>query len=251
MASAAESPTDRVYCHHNLACVDPDMVVYTVPAPGAGAAAHQYLAVQVPDWLHVITLRLPGRENRFVEPPFRSMGEAVDYLTQRVVADVDGHRKPFLLFGDCAGAYLAYEVCRALAARGIHAAALIVLGQWSPSSVGGRPRLHDLPAANLRAELLESGVLASDIANSDALFGLFERTLRADLELLHGYRWDVSQLLDLRIVVLTGRLQGRAAPAALRGWVETTSGPVEVVEAAEGEAVAAALARAASGCRPM
>ena len=222
--------------------------MYTVPASGAGAAAHQYIAQHVPNWLRVLTLRLPGRENRYTEPRLRTMGAAVEHLVQRVAAHVNAYGKPFLLFGDCAGSYLAYELGRALATYGAAPVALVVLGQRAPGEAGVRRRLHDLPSDQLRAELSAAGMVAPDVADNAALFKFFEPTLRSDLEIFDHYRWDASRLPEFPIEVIPGRLGGDTAS---RGWRATTRGVVQVAESTDDNtAVAKVLTRLAVSHRP-
>src|SRR5256885_1844985 len=53
----------------------------------------------------------PGREDRFLEPPFRQIGPLVDALSEVVATSAE---KPFAFFGHSMGAVVAFELTRRL-----------------------------------------------------------------------------------------------------------------------------------------
>jgi medium-chain acyl-[acyl-carrier-protein] hydrolase len=204
------------------------VVAYTVPAAGAGAASHRPLAESAPPGMAALTVRLPGREGRLTEPAFNRMPDLVGTVGHQLAAHLAGHGLPFLLLGDCAGAYPAYELGRALERRGLPPLALVVVGMVGPGARGAG-RLHRLPAAQFRRALRDGGLVAEEVAGDDALFAMFEPTLRADWQLTETYRWDGSGRPAFPISVLP-RGPGRPTADELsRSWAAATLGPTRVL----------------------
>jgi medium-chain acyl-[acyl-carrier-protein] hydrolase len=107
--------------------------LFCVPHSGGGAATYRRWA----DWLapdiEVVAVRLPGRETRFREPPYRSAHDAVPELLTAVKPLLD---RPHAWFGHSMGALIAYEACRALDPRLV--TRLVVAGRLRTWPMTGR-----------------------------------------------------------------------------------------------------------------
>src|SRR4051812_48675230 len=84
------------------------------PHAGASASAYRAWTDQVPPWLDVWSLQLPGRGARFTEPAFERLLPLV-----ASIADAFGKSDdlPFAFFGHSMGALLAFETARRLRAE--------------------------------------------------------------------------------------------------------------------------------------
>lgn len=235
---------------HQITATDPKALLYTLPKPGAGPSDHTWLARLTPDWLQVLTFRLPGRENRFTEPPLSAMPALVADLTERCAEDVAVRGLPFLLLGDCGGAYGAYELARALERSGTPPLSLAVLGQSGPC--GARPEhpLHAMPAEEMWQALAERAMAPFDLEDPLSR-DFFEPMVRADLTLIETYTWDPADLPAVPVTVLPPGTGEDRARQAVTAWSAATTGQVSLLPAggtateADRRAVCAELARLA------
>jgi medium-chain acyl-[acyl-carrier-protein] hydrolase len=215
---------------HQITTSDPDLLLYTLPRPGAGPSDHSWLARLTPDWLHVLTFRLPGRENRFTEPPLPTMSALATDLAQRCAEDVAARDTPFLLLGDCGGAYGAYEIARNLERLGAPPLSLTVLGQAGPPTTLPEHPLHEMPSKEMWHALAERAMAPSDLTDP-ASRAFFEPMVRADLTVLETYTWKPADLPAFPVAVLPpgpGKDQARQAVAS---WSAATTGQVSLLSA--------------------
>lgn len=106
--------------------------VLCFPFAGAGASAFRRCQEYPTDVLQISPVQLPGREERFDEPPYTDVTEAADDLLIDVLDLVDG-RPRVALFGHSLGAVLAYEVAHRLTGLdGPTVAQLFVSGSPGP-----------------------------------------------------------------------------------------------------------------------
>ncbi|MFD9948500.1 thioesterase II family protein [Nonomuraea sp. NPDC059023] len=205
-------------------------VVYTVPAAGAGAAAHRELAGELPDRLAVFSLRLPGRESRFSEPPLRTMTEVIGAYGEKLARHARGHGLPFVLVGDCSGGLIAYELGRSLERRESGPPeAVAVIGQHAPCAGDAPSALSSLPEDRFRAALVEEGILSSEVAADDAMFAFFGPVVRADLAVAETYRWQARELPRFPIMAFTRDHLDARTEASLLAWTKATRGGVRLV----------------------
>ena len=66
-----------------------DLQLFCFPFAGGGASIFRKWDTKLPGNVEVCVIQLPGREDRFLEPPFRQIGPLVDAL-RRHMGLVDG-----------------------------------------------------------------------------------------------------------------------------------------------------------------
>ncbi|MFC7648963.1 thioesterase II family protein [Streptosporangium lutulentum] len=118
---------------------------YTRPTllclPQAGAGCGQFRPWQdaLGTEVSVVGVQLPGRENRFTDPPAHSVGEVVD----AVVAELAGALTPGLplvVFGNSFGGLLGYEITRRLGYHHDRWPDALVVAACRPPACGQRGR---------------------------------------------------------------------------------------------------------------
>lgn len=199
--------------------------VLLFPHAGSGAAPYIRLTQAFGDSLDVGVVRLPGRENRFAEPPITDMAEAVDCVTEALLHMDIG---PLALFGHCSGAWLALETARALADRRMEPLCLYVSASVPP---------HHPPA-----ELVDGGdeelitFLAADGYTSSELLGNLEfarvafRILRADLTMIRNHTHVDRIPLACPLVAWYGKEDDPAIRSSAREWGLYTSDEFQMHE---------------------
>ncbi|WJG09758.1 alpha/beta fold hydrolase [Aliiglaciecola sp. LCG003] len=213
----------------SLVQTHPSLRLFCIPFAGAGASAFN-------QWQHLLSadvqlnaIQLPGRENRFAEPPINNMQELISQLEQIVMPYTD---EPWAVFGHSMGAAIGYELIRSLEARGCNPPAKFITSAKTPPNIA----LNHEPIANLPDELLIQ-VLAerygADIsAGQRELLELMLNTLRADFQLIENYNVDERGSLTTDILALCGSQDNSVSYQQMLGWSEYTKGQfqIEVIE---------------------
>jgi medium-chain acyl-[acyl-carrier-protein] hydrolase len=192
------------------------------PHAGSGAFAYRTWPADLPEWVEVCAVQLPGRETRLREKPIGSLPELIQRLLPAIPPQLD---RPLALFGHSMGALIAFELARALRrqqlATPVH---LLVSGRVAPHLPPRHQPMH-LESDDVFIERLRlfNGTADAVLSNVE-LMRLFLPLLRADFRLNEAYTYAPEPPLDCPISVFGGR-DDRVAPVEqMAGWREQTSG---------------------------
>ncbi len=168
---------------------------YLLCVPAVGASASGNLGER--RGLVSVSVRSPGRETRLREPPLLTIQD----LVRDAIRGTSTLSLPFVIFGDCAGALLAFELARLLRMRadGPSPLALLVRGCEPPQHFSPRKISHlpiDQVMKLLRPDMREQ--------IDRELLALMEPTLRADLRAIESYVYSPGKPLDVPIGVVNG-----------------------------------------------
>lgn len=172
--------------------------------PFAGGSAQVFR-----DWknafgeeVEVCPIQLPGRQQRFREPPLRTV-PAIAEAVSAVLAPLTD--RPYALFGHSMGSAVAFEVARRLRALGAPPpAVLMVSGRGAPHRPRSRPPIHDLPQAAFIDALRRYGGTPEEVFQHPELLDLMIPLLRADFEAVETYRPGEEPPLDCPILAFGG-----------------------------------------------
>jgi medium-chain acyl-[acyl-carrier-protein] hydrolase len=160
-----------------------------------------------------------GREERLREPPPADWTRLITELTDQLPA-----RSPFVLFGHCLGALIAFEVTRELRRRGQPQPERLLLVGPGPSRGGGPS-----PPVDVVATVRETGAVAESVLADRELFAMVAPTIAADLRLAAAYPYRAERRLDIPVDVFVVRECGPADMAAALAWSNETTRPVRAV----------------------
>jgi len=198
-----------------------DLRLFCFPHAGAGAAAFNAWRAFVPKSVALAPVRLPGRESRVSETPFRSMRPLVEALADAIQPLLD---KPFAFYGHSMGAAIAFELARCLRRRKLTAPlGLLVSGARAPQF-----RLGHLPGLEpSEAELLEQlrrleGVPPEILENRE-MMRLLMPALRADTALYRGYVYTPEPPMECPIQAFGGRDDPNVTREHLEAWAAQTT----------------------------
>jgi len=204
-----------------MSCARPDpaapLRLWCLPYAGGGTSAWNAWMAPLAGVAEIAGLRPPGRESRLREPPARRCEAIVADLLPRLEPHL-GRRYAFA--GHSLGALLAFELARAIRARGWPApAALVVSGARAPDQPRREPDLHGLPEAEFIVELDRryQGIPPA-VRNEPELLALLLPVMRADLEVFETYAYAPEPPLGVPILALGGRADPHVAPAELEAW---------------------------------
>lgn len=177
-----------------------EMALLAFPHAGGGCSAFARHSREMPDWLEMRTLNLPGRQARFSEASRTDLGGLVADL----VAQCAQYTMPYLMFGYCSGALLAYQAVRGLSDSGSALPRRLIIGSYSAPHLISTTPIDDLSSEQLWKVLANYHVVPAELASREDLRAVSEPAIRADLSLISQYRHIPLEPLPVPITVLAG-----------------------------------------------
>jgi medium-chain acyl-[acyl-carrier-protein] hydrolase len=191
--------------------------------PYAGGAANSFRRWpdQLPPFVEVFALQLPGREVRIREKPFTRMEPMLEVITPIVRSLID---KPFALFGHSMGAMIVWELaCELKRKHGLEPAHLCVSGRRAPQVPETRPPIHNLPDAEFTQELIRFNGLPREVIEHGEMMELIRPMLRADFEVCETYTSPCELRLGCPITVFGGVEDPDETRERIAPWCERTT----------------------------
>lgn len=210
--------------------LDPDARVRLIclPFAGGGTADFRSWREGLPGSVDVCPVVLPGRESRLREPTHDAMGGLIEAMIEPLLPVL--RQAPYAIYGHSMGAWVGYELVRALQQRGapmpLH---LFVAARRAPHLPPRRALLSELPDAAFVDAIQERyQAIPAPILENQELLDLFLPTLRGDFTLLDRYAWAEGAPLSVPITALRGQQDTLVAREDVDAWREHTSGAFEV-----------------------
>ncbi|CAH1238868.1 OLAH [Branchiostoma lanceolatum] len=174
----------------------PDAAVrlFCFPWAGGGSGYYNNWGKLMPGNVEVYSLRLPGRETRLKEPCHKTMEALTNDISTTLLPKLKD--KPFAFFGHSMGAFTAFEVARYLQKwYGLQPQHLFVSGVSAPQSPL-RYQKNRQPVSEMSEEafldyIRQIGGTPEEILQNKGMMKLFLPPLRADLELLDAYNYQI------------------------------------------------------------
>jgi surfactin synthase thioesterase subunit len=195
----------------------PAMKVLCFPPAGGGGASFAALYELAGDDIACLALELPGHLARIQEPAAVDIRDVVHAVTAAAEAVAATDDLPYVLFGQCFGAILAFEVAAGLADCGARPPAVVVVAGSNPPA-STRPPVIDDPVAFLR----DMGASAELLA-MPALLKITTGILANDVALVRGYRYQ-GAVIDAPLIALRGQQDASLPPAEFEKWASYTRG---------------------------
>lgn len=190
------------------------MRLFCLPYAGGSARVFADWQADVPQWLEVVPLELPGRGTRFGEAPHTRLEFLLDDLHRDVAPRLD---EPFAVFGHSLGAMLGYELVRMLAREGRQAEHLFVSGAGAPHIPTRKPAYH-LSDDDFRRHLRDLGGTPPEVVESDELMDLLLPVLRADFTIADTYVPLPGEGVDCPVTAFCGDADEEAPPRDVMAW---------------------------------
>lgn len=192
-----------------------------LPWAGGGASRYRDWPAHLPDDVEVVSVQLPGRENRFNEDPIGSMellvGPLLDGLARHLVA-------PFAFFGHSMGALIAFELVRGLRDRGVAPVHLFASGCRAPDLPSRTPDRHRLPDREFLAAVGELGGIPPELQAEADFLDMMLPVLRSDCRLVETYACGRQAPLSCPVSAFGGLRDKDVPPVDVQAWSRHTSG---------------------------
>ena len=191
--------------------------LFCFPYAGAGASVFAQWARAMPAEIELHAVQLPGRETRLREAPYKQFPPLIEALSEALYPLLD---KPFAFFGHSLGALISFETARHLRRQyGQEPAHLFVSARRSPQFPEPGPALHALPDAAFIAQMQQRyNGIPQVILQDRELMQLFLPIIRADMELLEGYRYVDDRPFGCSLSAFGGWEDKHAPESELLAW---------------------------------
>ena len=203
------------------------LTLLCLPYSGASAMVYSRWRRQLPPWLQLQPVELPGRGARYDEPLQTDMRALALQLAREHKPTLRG---PYALFGHSLGALLACEMAHAFRALGAaEPVALFASGTAAPSMRSDYDRGFAEPQTDeqLIEQLRTLQGTSEDVLANQELMSLTLPILRADFMLCGRFRPMQRPLLKCPVHVLGGK-EDKATTEQLIGWSQETLGSFSV-----------------------
>ncbi|MFD7714493.1 thioesterase II family protein [Streptomyces sp. NPDC059814] len=194
-------------------------VLLCLPQAGAGALQFQNWQQRLGSRATVCAVQLPGREDRWGEPPPSDIAEVV----ATVVAELAGAGLlggQLVVFGDSFGGLLAYEVARAVGPAALVVCVCRAPVHWSRQGGLREDEVEELASASVEGSSLPSELVAE-------LREIAAEVLRRDAELSRTFVTPPdAEPLRCPVYAWGALSDGTVTPAQLDDWREVTTGPL-------------------------
>jgi len=185
----------------------------------------------LPSWLAVHPVELPGRGVRSGEPLTTDLCALAGMLAEEIEDAING---PYALFGHSLGSLLAFELAHALRERAAPPPlVLFASGGEAPSVRDDRELAKPRSDAELIADLRDYQGTPEEVLADAELMALVLPVLRADFLLAGTYAYRPRPALACPVHVLAGTADDLDRPA-LEAWGRETSGGF-VIDLFEGD----------------
>jgi medium-chain acyl-[acyl-carrier-protein] hydrolase len=206
----------------------PKPLVRMVCAAHAGGAASMFAKwhSHLPQAIEVWAVQLPGREERLADPPVGSLAAVVAAIGPDVAAL--GRNTELVLFGNCLGALVMYELARWLRRQGAKEPRLLVVAAHpAPPLIEPPPDppIHQLPDQEVLREVGKFAVTDQKLFFSNPeLQELLLPVFRSDAQVHETYQYRLEEPLNCNILAIGGRDDVDVPEDALYGWSAETYG---------------------------
>jgi len=202
--------TIRLFCFHHS---------------GGSASGYYPWIDHLSPHIEMITIQLPGRENRFGEPLNNNLKDIVAELSKRFV---DYKDKPFILFGHSLGALMSFEFAKSIKQLySIFPSHMIISATKAPHLPFRMKHLSQLDNQALKEHLKIYNGIDERILEDDELLDLFLPIIKSDFSICESYHFLESKPFPCDILALSGDQDETVTPEEILAWKKYTEGKFE------------------------
>lgn len=200
--------------------------LFTFPFAGGNSMNYRQWPLKLND-IEVIALRLPGRETRMKERPYKSISELIEALLPQISPLLD---RPFSFFGHSMGALIAFELACQLEKIGLSSPKTLFLSASCPLENRVKKELHTLSDRDLLKHLIYCGGIPAAVLADRELLRFMLPMIRADFFMLESFDEHHCQITKSDIVGICGSTDPIAPFRGMQNWSAHTTGSFKLFE---------------------
>jgi len=175
------------------------MRMFTFHYAGGARSMYRDWWKDLPHELEILSVQLPGREDRLNETPYRSFFPMIQSLSQSFKPYLD---KPYIFFGHCMGGLTSFEVARQLRRTGLRLPEHMFISSFIGPHIPRPERksiIFNIPEGMVDDFFVELGGTPQEVLDNLGLMTLARVVMDADLDLLRSYEYIEETPLDIPI----------------------------------------------------
>ncbi|MCG7563274.1 MULTISPECIES: alpha/beta fold hydrolase [Pseudoalteromonas] len=189
--------------------------IFCFPYAGSGPAVYKDWGNLLPPDIEVVAIHYPGRESRSDELLLTDLIELVEQLRKQILPYLD---KPFVFFGHSMGAYIAFELTRALwKCAGVRPDSLFISAAGAPH-IREPNCISDLSYKEFLRALLKLNGIPSEVLKNPELITYALPILRSDMRICESYTCQTIEPLEVPMTVFGGTQDKRISFERLEKW---------------------------------
>ena len=207
---------------YHTATTDTRLRLFCFPFAGGTATLFRHWSAQLPTWVEVVAVQLPGRDGRRQEPLYTSVAALVSDLSKQLIPILD---QPFAFFGHSLGAIISFELARELRRQNKSIPSWLCLSaRCAPQSKDDKISLSSLDSHEFTQHMLHryQGI-PEEILREPELMNLFIPILRADITMVETYEYKNEVPLECPVTVIGGTDDLSVTMTQLNDWRQHTS----------------------------
>ena len=202
----------------------PDAKVRLFCFPYAGSSAvvtYKYFVDNLPDFVEVCPVELPGRGTRISENLIDNIEELLTNISNEMTDWLD---KPFMFFGHSMGALIGYElVFKIYENYNILPEKLYVSAHKAPFLDRGGPIMHKLKKNDFINELKKMNGIAKELLEHKELMDLMLPIIRNDYAVCENYNYKEKEKINVPITAFGGTFDKEIREEHLKQWSNVTN----------------------------
>ncbi len=191
--------------------------------PYAGSSAvvtYKYFVDNLPDFIEVCPVELPGRGTRMGEKLIDNIEVILEEIAENIKDFLD---KPFIFFGHSMGALISYELTQKINEKyNAKPLKLYVSAHKAPFLERGGPIMHKLEKNSFVNELKKMNGIPNELLEHTELMDLMLPIIRNDYALCENYTYRGKEKINVPITAFGGKFDKDIKEIDLIKWSEVT-----------------------------
>lgn len=196
--------------------------LFCFPYAGGSAAIFRTWADQLPKFIEICPVEIPGRGARLQEEPVSDFSQLIELTAEGLRPFLT---KPYAFFGHSMGALIAFELARFYRKQGLpEPVHIFASGHTAPDFPAVHPPIHNLPDKEFVQELRSLNGTPDAVLKNQELMELLIPILRADFAINETYVCQPDAPLGIPFSVYGGLKDRDVTRESLEAWKAHTTG---------------------------
>ena len=202
-----------------------NIILYCLPFAGGDSRSYRNLQQHLAPHILLKSPELRGRNSRINEAPLTNIHPIAADIFQQLQLTVGSRR--YALYGHSMGALLVYLVTQFILKQDFPPPThLWVSGLPAPSIPRPLPHKYRLTKSEFINYIKDLGGLPEELLAYPDIVDFFEPILRADVQAVETYHYQVKPPFDLPLTIFDGEQDKNTTEAGLLAWQQETTQPI-------------------------